>query len=116
MKRELVLRNRQRIRAIDWRLLRRIGLELLDEILPGGQFELGVHLVTASAMEKLNRNFLEHEGPTDVITFDYAFGVPPSGGQVMQKPIRGNLVGTRGKTTLAPRGAKERKARRRVRD
>ena len=53
MKRELVLRNRQRIRAIDLRLLRRIGQELLDEMLPGGQFELGVHLVSAPEMEKL---------------------------------------------------------------
>ena len=92
MKRELVLRNRQRIRAIDLRLLRRIGQKLLDELLPGGQIELGVHLVTAAEMEKLNRHFLEHEGPTDVITFDYAFGVPSSGGQVMQKPMRGNIA------------------------
>jgi probable rRNA maturation factor len=34
-------------------------------------YELGIHLVTSTEIEKLNRQFLKHAGSTDVITFDY---------------------------------------------
>ena len=33
--------------------------------------ELGIHLVAAPEMTRLNETFLRHAGPTDVITFDY---------------------------------------------
>jgi probable rRNA maturation factor len=36
------------------------------------QAELGVYFVTAPEMTRLNETFLEHHGPTDVITFDYS--------------------------------------------
>ena len=85
MTRELVLRNRQRARSVDLRLLRRIGLHLLDEIFQVEQFELGVHLVGAGEMTKLNRDFLGHAGSTDVITFDYAEKV----GQESRLPRQG---------------------------
>ena len=68
---QLCLRNRQRARAIDLRLLRKITLGLLKDILQEPEFELGIHLVAASEMAQINETFLEHSGSTDVITFDY---------------------------------------------
>lgn len=39
--------------------------------------ELGIRLVGAARMARLNRLHLGHEGPTDVITFDYAGPTQP---------------------------------------
>jgi probable rRNA maturation factor len=68
---QLCLRNRQRTRAIDLRLLRKITLCLLKEILHEAQFELGIHFLASKEMAMVNENFLNHKGSTDVITFDY---------------------------------------------
>lgn len=67
----LVLRNRQKTRLINLRLLRSLILFILRQLAQREQFELGVHLVTAREMAKINESFLQHEGSTDVITFDY---------------------------------------------
>jgi rRNA maturation RNase YbeY len=63
--------NRQRTRAIDLRLLRKITTFCLKEIVAHPEFELGIHLVGAKEMTELNQQFLQHSGSTDVITFDY---------------------------------------------
>jgi probable rRNA maturation factor len=47
-------------------------LWLLAEHFPRDHFELGIHLVAAAEMARLNERFLQHAGSTDVITFDYA--------------------------------------------
>ncbi|MEP6664105.1 MAG: hypothetical protein ABJC04_10615, partial [Verrucomicrobiota bacterium] len=65
---ELSFRNRQQTRKIDLRLLRKIALHLLEEILRATEFELGIHLVGANEMAKVNGQFLQHAGSTDVIT------------------------------------------------
>lgn len=70
----LSLRNRQRTRAVDLRLLRKITVFCLKEIFAQPEFELGVHLVGAKEMARVNQQFLQHSGSTDVITFDYAEG------------------------------------------
>jgi probable rRNA maturation factor len=78
---ELALRNRQRVRAVDLPLLRRITRKLLQELIGSQPYQLGIHLVAAREMRRLNEEFLGHKGSTDVITFDYArpaFGVPRS--------------------------------------
>jgi len=67
----LSLRNRQRTRSIDLRLLRKVTVFLLKEILNEPQFELGIHFVGADEITRLNETFLQHHGSTDVITFDY---------------------------------------------
>ena len=74
MSRTLVIQNRQRTTAIDTRLLRDITQMLLTELLELGDFELGVTIVRAPEMTALNETFLQHEGSTDVITFDYCEG------------------------------------------
>jgi rRNA maturation RNase YbeY len=63
--------NRQRGRAVDTRLLRRMASSLLEEMMGLEEFDLAVHLVGARAMAGLNKVHLNHEGPTDVITLDY---------------------------------------------
>ncbi|MBI4327646.1 MAG: rRNA maturation RNase YbeY [Chloroflexi bacterium] len=73
---ELGLRNRQRLRAVHLALLRRIIRALLADLLPAPRYELGICLVNAADMARLNRQFLQHAGPTDVITFDYTDDSP----------------------------------------
>jgi rRNA maturation RNase YbeY len=71
MSRILGLRNRQQVRAVDARLLRRIARWALEEQFRAADYELGLHLVTAAEMALLNQKFLQHEGSTDVLTFDH---------------------------------------------
>lgn len=75
---ELILRNRQRLRPIRSRLLRRIARGLLDEGLGMAGYSLGIHLVGVRKMTRLNHRFLGHTGSTDVITFDHSHPAPGS--------------------------------------
>jgi probable rRNA maturation factor len=68
----LTIRNRQKTRAVDARLLRRITRVLLGELLERSEADLGVFIVAAPEMTRLNETFLRHAGSTDVITFDYS--------------------------------------------
>jgi len=70
--RSLALGNRQQIRPVNLRLLRRIVQALLREVWPVGSFDLVISIVAAPEMTRLNETFLRHQGSTDVITFDYA--------------------------------------------
>ena len=69
----VVITNRQRARKINSRLLKKIAEALLTD-LEIQEAELGVSLVAAREMTLINETFLQHEGPTDVITFDYSAG------------------------------------------
>lgn len=73
----LYLKNRQRLLPIDTRLLRCIGRALLRDLPGGDRYDLGVYLVRAAEIQRLNESFLQHEGSTDVITFDYADPAQP---------------------------------------
>ena len=66
----LTLANRQRTLKINGRYLREITTVLLTE-LAEPEAELEINLVSPAQMAKVNQDFLQHEGPTDVITFDY---------------------------------------------
>jgi probable rRNA maturation factor len=81
----LILRNRQRVRRINARLLKQIARALLAK-LNGPEAELGIHLVAAPEMARLNETFLQHMGSTDVITFDYS---PPAARH--PSPIHGEI-------------------------
>jgi probable rRNA maturation factor len=72
MSRTLAFRNRQRVRRIDTALLRRITLHVLREQFQIADFEVAIHLVAAPEMARVNKAFLNHEGSTDVITFDHS--------------------------------------------
>jgi len=78
----LGVRNRQRACRANVRLLRVIVRALLREHLHLEEFELGVYLVAAEEMVRLNETFLRHKGSTDVITFDYAEQVGAVHGEI----------------------------------
>ena len=77
MNRTLVFKNRQRVRRVNTPLLRRITHWLLAESLGVQDYELCVHLVGAAEMARVNETFLQHEGSTDVITFDHLESARP---------------------------------------
>jgi rRNA maturation RNase YbeY len=63
--------NRQRTKKFNSRFLKQIVLDLFSE-LKISEAELGIHLIGAKEMARVNRQFLQHEGSTDVITFDHS--------------------------------------------
>jgi probable rRNA maturation factor len=67
----IVVANRQRTRKINTRLLKEITDALLAD-LKIGEADLGINLVAAREMTLINETFLQHEGSTDVITFDHS--------------------------------------------
>ena len=72
MSRQVLLRNRQRTRAVNRLLLGRITRVLLTEFFRPPRCHLCVHLVGKEEISRLNQEFLRHAGATDVITFNYA--------------------------------------------
>jgi probable rRNA maturation factor len=76
----LRLFNRQKSRKLSVALLRRLARHLLEESLALRKYELGVHLIDAFEMTKLNETFLGHAGSTDVITFNHR--EPADGGDL----------------------------------
>ena len=69
-----------RIRGLNLPLLRRIQEGVAAELLMTRSHVIDVHYVGEKEITRLNEQFLEHEGSTDVITFDY-------GGDVTQAEI-----------------------------
>ena len=67
----VVITNRQRSKGVNLRLLKQIAAALLAE-LGLKTVELGINLVGAKEMTRLNETFVRHKGSTDVIAFDYA--------------------------------------------
>lgn len=66
----ILICNRQRTKKINLRRLKEIAEALLAE-LQITKAELGINMVGAREMALVNETFLQHEGPTDVITFDH---------------------------------------------
>lgn len=66
----IVITNRQRTKKINPHRLRLIVAALLAEV-EVDDAELGIHLVGAAEMARVNWQFLQHKGSTDVITFDH---------------------------------------------
>ncbi len=71
MSRTFSLCNRQRAYPVDVYLLRRILRCLLKHHFQPDRAELGVCLVDAPEMTRVNETFLRHAGSTDVITFNH---------------------------------------------
>ena len=72
--------NRQWTRKVNLRLLKEITEALLAD-LKIEEAGLGVNLVAAREMVLINETFLQHEGSTDVITFDYLEKLKPEDGK-----------------------------------
>jgi rRNA maturation RNase YbeY len=86
----IVVANRQQKKRINSRRLKRIVQHLLGE-LNITEAELGIHLVGAKEMARVNWQYLQHEGSTDVITFDHQEPAPGSGTQNPRPKIHGEL-------------------------
>ena len=67
---QLVIANRQQTKPLALRPLRPIILALFAE-LKLERAELGIHFVSPRTMARVNWQYLQHEGSTDVITFDH---------------------------------------------
>lgn len=72
MNNSVTVRNRQKGRPIDTRLLRNITLVLVGQLIESRSFELGIYIIGTAEMTRLNETFLRHHGSTDVLTFDYS--------------------------------------------
>jgi probable rRNA maturation factor len=83
------IRNRQRTQPVDLPLLKSITLQVLEEHLDLTEVELGIHLVSAREMARVNQQYLQHEGSTDVITFDHS--LVPVSRPTVPTPIHGEL-------------------------
>ena len=59
------------VRGLNLPLLRRITNALSGRFFPNRSCEITTYFVGPKKMASLNAKFLGHEGPTDVITFDY---------------------------------------------
>ncbi|MGV3775007.1 MAG: rRNA maturation RNase YbeY [Verrucomicrobiales bacterium] len=68
---ELVIRNRQRSHAIDTKFLEHVTIHALEKLFKLDQYSCAIHIVSPEKMAKVNWEYLQHEGSTDVITFDY---------------------------------------------
>jgi probable rRNA maturation factor len=88
---DIVITNRQRVKKINRRPLKQIAQALMQE-LAMEKVDIGINLVAAPEITRLNARFLKHKGSTDVITFDYAFVVPPSGGIFAGNSSRGDRL------------------------
>ena len=78
MTRVLSFRNRQRTRLLAIPTLRRITRHVLESELGVLDYELCFHFVSTEEMARVNEQFLQHTGSTDVITFDHSDGAPVS--------------------------------------
>jgi len=97
---ELRLISRQRRNLVDLRRLRAMILYLLRDLLDSTDFDLTVHLLNSLHMARLNHLHLRHEGPTDVITFDYSDGpASPLTGEIFVCVDEASLHARRFRTT-----------------
>jgi rRNA maturation RNase YbeY len=77
-----MFRNRQHTRALNISLLRRVTSHLLEKQFGLSNYELGLHFVDAPEMARVNDQFLQHTGSTDVITFDHGSSAQRLHGEV----------------------------------
>ena len=67
----LTLKNQQNGKRIDLRHLGKVVRAALRDHFSKEEYELGICLVGNRKMSEINETWLQHEGSTDVITFDY---------------------------------------------
>ncbi len=72
--------TRQKEITIDRALWRRVTKCILEDLSGCAEYELGIHFVDAEEMATVNETYLNHEGSTDVITFNYE--ETPSAGKI----------------------------------
>jgi probable rRNA maturation factor len=71
---KIAIRNRQRLLRLDLHAIRHVVREAWCFTIDDSRFpihELSVAFVTDAEIARLNKQFLRHSGPTDVITFEH---------------------------------------------
>lgn len=68
---EFSIQDEQKTQRIDAAFLKKLLEHVLDTEVDVAGWELGLNLVEPAEMARVNQEFLQHEGSTDVITFDY---------------------------------------------
>ncbi len=63
------VRNRQRLQRLSTAAVQSLARATLEQLWCSG--EIGIHLVGPQEMARLNWDYLQHEGSTDIITFDH---------------------------------------------
>lgn len=69
---QIKVRNRQRRFPVHSPAIRQAATILMTELLPTDSYELAILFVNETRMAELNQRHLHHDGPTDIITFDYS--------------------------------------------
>ena len=69
---QINIRNRQRRFPVHYPAIRQAATILMAELLPTESYDLTLLFVNETKMAELNERHLQHEGPTDIITFDYS--------------------------------------------
>ena len=69
---QIKVRNRQRRFPVQSKTIRQAAIILMTELLPTDSYELAILFVNETRMAELNQRHLHHDGPTDIITFDYS--------------------------------------------
>jgi probable rRNA maturation factor len=87
----LFIKNQQRTHPINVRYLRWMTKDLLRDLLWIEDYDLGIYIVRAPKMAEINQTHLQHEGPTDVITFDYGDGQPKTSNPKPETQLHGEL-------------------------
>lgn len=72
MSRLLQIKNRHGKRSVNTRYLKTILTRMIRQDMDVHDFELGIMLVDTEEMTSVNETFLQHQGSTDVITFDHS--------------------------------------------
>jgi probable rRNA maturation factor len=67
---QLEVRNRQRKWPLNVNLVREIGTWVAEALFENQSAEISVQFLPSTRMAEVNQDFLQHEGATDVITFD----------------------------------------------
>ncbi|MBC8325765.1 MAG: rRNA maturation RNase YbeY [Verrucomicrobia subdivision 3 bacterium] len=68
---QLSVGNQQRRYPVATREARNATGILMDELLELDAYDLSILFVNETRMAQINKTYLQHEGPTDIITFDY---------------------------------------------
>ena len=68
----LSVRNQQRVHRIASREFKKAATITLEQLFQAPSYQLSVAFVSPKRMTEVNEAHLQHEGPTDIITFDYS--------------------------------------------
>lgn len=71
------VRNRQRKWPVNVAVVQEIGIWVAEKLFKNQTAEISVQFLGTTRMAEVNQDFLQHEGPTDVITFDLSEAAIP---------------------------------------